>query len=239
MTIINRELFSRDPIDSKIPNEGVAKVGKPGTAQQWDILEWELKSFVCEGEYARGLEQILNSFLTNLTKPQQPAVWISGFYGSGKSHLARVLEYLWNDVDLPSGGSSRNLVFLPDEVRDHLTELSTAGKRLGGLWSGAGTLAAGKSDAVRLAFLSVLFESAGLPKQYPFARFMMWVARNGYLDALTSKVEAAGTSLDVEVHDLYVSQAIAEALLDIAPSLGDSAKDVGRALSTRKEITWP
>ena len=230
MTIINRELFSRDPIDSKIPNDGVARVVKPETAQQWDVLEWELKSFVCEGEYARGLEQILNSFLTNLTKPQQPAVWISGFYGSGKSHLARVLEYLWNDVDLPSGSSSRNLVSLPDEVRDHLTELSMAGKRLGGLWSAAGTLAAGKSDAVRLAFLSVLFESAGLPQQYPFARFMMWVARNGYLDALTSKVKAAGTSLDVEIHDLYVSQTIAEALLDIAPNLGDSAKDVGRAL---------
>ena len=76
---------------------------RPETAQQWDVLEWELKSFVCEGEYARGLERILNSFLTNLSQSQQPAVWVSGFYGSGKSHLVRVLEYLWRDMELPGG----------------------------------------------------------------------------------------------------------------------------------------
>src|SRR5207244_2418130 len=83
--------------------------------------------------------------------PEQPAAWVSGFYGSGKSHLARVLEYVWRDVEMPDGESARSLVTLPDEVRAHLAELSTVGKRLGGLWSAAGTLASGKSDAVRLA----------------------------------------------------------------------------------------
>src|SRR5919112_196964 len=78
--------------------------------------------------------------------------------------------------------SARSLVTLPDEVNDHLTELSTAGKRLGGLWSAAGTLASGKSDAVRLAFLGILFESAGLPTQYEHARFTIWARENGYLD---------------------------------------------------------
>jgi len=173
MTITNRELFYRDPTHTKIPNDGVAKVVRPQTNQQWGVLEWELKSFVCDGEYARGLERILNSFLTNLSQSQQPAVWVSGFYGSGKSHLVRVLEYLWRDMKMPGGESARSLVTLPDDVQDHLTELSTAGKRLGGLWSAAGTLASGKSDAVRLAFLSVLFESAGLPEQYPLARFII------------------------------------------------------------------
>ena len=28
-------------------------------------------------------------------------VWVSGFYGSGKSHLVRVLEQLWRDLVLP------------------------------------------------------------------------------------------------------------------------------------------
>lgn len=155
MTITNRELFAQDPTATKIPNDGVAKVGRPETDQQtdqqWDVLRWELRSFVCNGQYARGLEQILDSFLRNLNQAQQPAVWVSGFYGSGKSHLIRVLEYLWRDVELPGGERARQLVNLPDDIRDHLTELSTAGKRLGGLWSAAGLLASGKSDAVRLA----------------------------------------------------------------------------------------
>jgi len=242
MTITNRDLFYRDPTDTKIPNDGVAKVVRPETEQQWDVLEWELKSFVCEGEYARGLERILNSFLTNLSQSQQPAVWVSGFYGSGKSHLVRVLEYLWRDMELPNGESARSLVTLPDDVKDHLTELSTAGKRLGGLWSAAGTLASGKSDAVRLAFLSVLFESAGLPEQYPLARFVIWARENGYLDAVTSAVEGVGKSLAKEVHDLYVSPVIAKALLQADPSLGTSEKDVHALLAAQfpprtKDIT--
>src|SRR5262245_44079711 len=141
MTIQNRDVFYRDPTKTKIPNDGVAKVVRPETPQQWDVLRWELGSFVCDGEYERGLERILSSFLTNLTQAEQPAAWVSGFYGSGKSHLARVLEYLWTDIELPGGESARSLVTLPNEVRDHLAELSTAGRRAGGLWSAAGTLA--------------------------------------------------------------------------------------------------
>ena len=193
----------------------------------------ELRSFVCEGEYARGLERIFNSFLTNLTQDQQPAVWVSGFYGSGKSHLVRVLEYLWRDIELPGGERARSLVTLPDDVGDHLTELSIEGKRRGGLWSAAGTLASGKSDAVRIAFLSVLFESARLPEQYPLARFVIWSMENGYLDAVAAAVEAAGKSFEQEIRDLYVSPVIAKALLEADASLGDSVKDVRELLKTQ------
>src|SRR5262249_27085360 len=156
---------------TKIPNDGVAQVVQPETEQQWDVLRWELSSFVCEGQYERGLERILESFLLNLSQAKQPGAWVSGFYGSVKSHLVRVLEYLWRDVKMPGGDSARSLVPLPEGIREDLTELSNAGKRVGGLWSAAGTLASGKSDAVRLAFLSVLFESAGLPSEYARARF--------------------------------------------------------------------
>ena len=242
MTITNRELFYRDPTQTKIPNDGVAQVVRPETEQQWDVLRWELHSFVCDGQYARGLEKILDSFLTNLSQAQQPAVWVSGFYGSGKSHLVRVLEHLWRDVQLPNGERARDLVTLTDEIRDHLTELSTAGKRLGGLWSAAGTLASGKSDAVRLAFLSILFESVGLPTQYEHARFTIWAKENGYLDAVRAAVEAEGRTFDKEVHDLYVSPVIAKALLDADPTLGSSVRDVRELLKaqfppTTKDVT--
>ena len=226
MTLINRELFARDPTATKIPNDGVAKVTRPETDQQWDVLRWELQSFVCDGEYARGLEQILDSFLKNLTRSEQPAVWVSGFYGSGKSHLVRVLEYLWSDVELPEGERARELVTVPEEVRAHLTELSMAGRRHGGLWSAAGLLASGKSETVRLAFLSVLFDSAGLPGEYPLARFTIWAQENGYLDQVRSAVEAEGKPFEREIHDLYVSPIIAKTLLEADPTLGGSVKEV-------------
>src|SRR5438067_2886443 len=113
---LNREVFFSDPTDTTIPNDGVAKVGVPETAEQWEVLRYELQSFVCEGEYERGLDRILSTFLSSLGKPTQPAVWVSGFYGSGKSHLVRVLEYLWCDVELPDGASARGLVRLPTEI---------------------------------------------------------------------------------------------------------------------------
>ena len=79
MTISNRELFSQDPTKATIPNGGVSAVGPAETEQERTVLDWELRRFVCEGEYERGLERILGSFLTNLSQPQQPAVRISGF----------------------------------------------------------------------------------------------------------------------------------------------------------------
>ena len=39
MTHTNRELFERDPTTNSIPNDGVAQVVRPETAQQWDVLE--------------------------------------------------------------------------------------------------------------------------------------------------------------------------------------------------------
>jgi hypothetical protein len=155
---LNRELFIEDPTHKDIPNLGVAKVGHPDDARSWQVLEYELKSFVCEGEYERGLDRILSTYLSHLDQDSQPAVWISGFYGSGKSHLVRVLEQLWRDEPIPATGATpRGLVQVTQRVEDSLRELTAAGKRSGGLWSAAGTLGAGAGDSVRLAFLAILF----------------------------------------------------------------------------------
>ena len=100
---LNKEIFQRDPTTFSIPNDGVTTIAEPRTDEQWAVLRYELESFVCEGEYAAGMERVLSTFLTHLGQPVQPAVWVSGFYGSGKSHLVRVLRYLWQDPEFPEG----------------------------------------------------------------------------------------------------------------------------------------
>lgn len=42
-----------------------------------------------------GMRRILQAYRDNFGGSEQKAAWISGFYGSGKSHLAKVLRYLW------------------------------------------------------------------------------------------------------------------------------------------------
>src|SRR5258708_6306553 len=159
----NRDIFLEDPTTYTIPNDGVAQVLNPSTDEEWAVLRYELSHFVCQGEYQRGLQRILTAYLANITETKQPAIWVSGFYGSGKSHFVRVLEYLWRDTVFPDGVRARGLATLPDEITDLLRELATAGRRESGLWSAAGTLGAGSGESVRLALLSILFRSAGLP----------------------------------------------------------------------------
>src|SRR6476646_6239218 len=140
----NRELYFRDPTTLELLNNGVSKVSEIGhDERQIRTLRFELETFVCNGEYARGLERILKAYLDGLNREEQKAVWVSGFFGSGKSHLVKMLRYLWADYRFSDGASARSLAKLPHEVSDQLTELSNRSRTYGGLRAAAGTLGAG------------------------------------------------------------------------------------------------
>ncbi len=225
----NWEVFHRNPLTTTIPNDGVTKVVEPRSESDWEVLRYELESFVCKGEYELGLDRILSAFLTNISNPQQQAVWVSGFYGSGKSHLVRVLEYLWRDVEFDDGAQARSIATLPPDIRAYLAELSRLGRQAGGLWSAAGSLAAG-SGPVRLALLAVLLRSAGLPEQYPAARLALWLKQSGCYDAVDSEIRARGRKTDAELRNMYVSPVLAESLLEVVPDLASDPTEVRRLL---------
>ena len=112
MTMKNRELYVKDPGGMQLLNNGVAEVAEVDSDSLRQTLRFELETFVCKGEYQRGLVRILESFLGNLGQPEQPPVWVSGFYGSGKSHLIKILRYLWVDYVFPDGATARGLASL-------------------------------------------------------------------------------------------------------------------------------
>lgn len=213
----NRDVFLVDPTTYTIPNNGVAKVIDPRTPEEWHVLRYELEHFVCEGEYQRGLSLVLSTYIGNLSRAEQPAVWVSGFYGSGKSHFVRVLEYLWRDTQFPDGARARGLTKLPSDIADLFKELTTAGRREGGLWSAAGTLGSGAGKSVRLALLGIMFRSSDLPEQYAPARFVLWLMQNSYYKDVKASVERNGRDFAKELNNMYVSPVLAQSLMDVIP----------------------
>jgi len=226
----NRQLFQRDPAVSKLLNDGVAAVREAASDKEIETLRYELEHFVCEGQYEDGLIRILESFIGNVNSTTQPAAWVSGFYGSGKSHLLKMFRHLWVDTKFADGSSARGLARLPQEVQDLLRELDTLGKRSGGLHAASGTLPSGGGESVRLAVLSIVLASRGLPEALPQAQFCMWLQRNGLFDQVKTAVEAAGKTFYTELHDLYVSPVLAKAVLDADPDFAPDLKQARAAL---------
>lgn len=215
----NHDIYQIDPTTHKLINEGVASVNDEKTDQALDVLRYELKTFVCEGQYEQGMSHILDTYLKNVDQAQQPAVWVSGFYGSGKSHLVKMLRSLWEDFEFPDGATARGIANLPIGIKDQLKELSTQAKRHGGLYAASGTLGAGASGSVRLALLQVIFKSKGLPESYPIARFIMWLKQEGIFEKVNNEVEKNGFDWDEELDNFYVAEGLHSALVEIKPNL--------------------
>lgn len=238
----NRDVYQRDPGKIILLNNGVATMTDALTDDERRTLRFELEHFVCEGEYQRGLVRILESYVSNQGQPEQPAAWVSGFFGSGKSHMAKMLRFLWTDFTFPEdGASARGLARLPNDVQDLLKEISTLGKRGHGLHAAAGTLGAGAGDSVRLALLAIVFKSAELPESFPQARFCLWLKKSDIYEPVCAAVEAQGREFRSELNDMYVSPLIAKALLSVDSDFAVSEKEAKAALRAQfpkpKDIT--
>ena len=171
-----KDILLIDPSREPLVNNGQARLADQTDEKVVAELRGELKMFVCEGEFARGLDCILSEYLGNLGNSSQKAVWVSGFFGSGKSHLLKMLAHLWANTAFLDGATARGIVpEMPKGISAHFTELDQAGRRYGGLFAAAGTLLAGSHDRVRETVLGVILRAAGLPDQYPVARFVLWL----------------------------------------------------------------
>lgn len=209
-----KDTLQRDPATNPLVNQGQARISDTRDERTQSELRGELETFVCEGQYADGVQKIIRSFLDNLSKTSQRGAWVSGFFGSGKSHLLKMLCHLWQDTAFPDGATARSLVpSIPEDLKDLLRELDTAGRRAGGLIAAAGALPSGTTDNVRLTILAILLRAVGLPEQYPQARFCLWLHSQGQFDQVKAAVEAAGRSFDRELNNLYVSGPIARAVM--------------------------
>lgn len=220
----NKELFTLNPDENNLINDGVVEINTSMDEIGLKIIHHELKTFVCEGEYQSGLHRILSTYLKHLEE-KQPAVWVSGFFGSGKSHLVKILGYLWEDFEFPNGDTARSIKPLPDDINDLMVELDRK-QKLHGRLSISGTLKDFPSADIRYSFLQLFLNKLGLPAQYHHFKFIYWAKQEGIYDALKSSVEAQGKSFKQEYENLFVSSTLAKSVLELKPEFAENEAKV-------------
>jgi hypothetical protein len=115
------ELFLK-PIDR--PINGVIKADQMDEASVWQ----ELEEYVVTKQISDYLGKFFDSYLAAIDKPNDAAitermgVWVSGFFGSGKSHFIKILSYLLENLEAhnPLTGEKRkaNLFFDKQKIKD-------------------------------------------------------------------------------------------------------------------------
>ncbi len=115
-----RQIFKKN-IDR--PINGVVKADQLEESVVWQ----ELEEYVVTGELDGHIRKFLSSYLAALDKPGDPVlnsrngIWVSGFFGSGKSHFIKILSYLLenrNAMNPETGEEKRALAFFEEKFKD-------------------------------------------------------------------------------------------------------------------------
>ena len=118
--MIIKDLFEKDIFRGI---NGVVKADQKDEASVWQ----ELDEFVITQELDKHLRDFFRWYATAWDKIKKPdpsakmGIWISGFFGSGKSHLLKVLSYLLkNGVHSFEGETQRAVSFFETKIKDPL-----------------------------------------------------------------------------------------------------------------------
>lgn len=228
----NRDVYEKNIDTFALENQGVAKVDEALDAQQQQTLRFELETFVCKGHYEEGLKRILEEYVDTLRRGSEaPAAWVSGFFGSGKSHLVKMLRALWTNSPFQDGRTPRDIAKLPPSVADALKELDTLAKqKKAPLLAASGTLSQGEGDSIRKAVLGIVFKACGMPSNYSAGKALMWLRNEGVEAAVRAALAKQSRTLERELVNPALSTALHEAILTAKPSLARDNFELGDRL---------
>jgi antitoxin component HigA of HigAB toxin-antitoxin module len=92
--VLVREIFKKDIFR---PINGVVQAGQ----LDHDTIKNELEEYVLTDEVTGYLQTFYENYLSVYKTPTKDiGVWISGFFGSGKSHLLKILSYLLDNKEI-------------------------------------------------------------------------------------------------------------------------------------------
>lgn len=97
LTMKIRDMFKKQ-IDREI--EGVVKIGQ----EDDERVSQELEEYVVTSELAEHFKHFFSAYKEGINHPTEKiGVWVSGFFGSGKSHFLKILSYLVENKQVHGG----------------------------------------------------------------------------------------------------------------------------------------
>lgn len=184
-----KELFVKQ-IDR--PINGVIKADQRDDESIWQ----ELDEYVTTKQVTEYLRRFFDAYLATVDHPNDPTisarmgVWVSGFFGSGKSHFIKILSYLLSNLEAanPGTGERRNAAqFFESKIKDPMllgdVRRAVAGKTDVILFN-IDSKADAKTDrdAILQVFLRVFNEMQGLSGDAPHVAHMErhLIAKGGF-----------------------------------------------------------
>ena len=109
--MIIKKLFKKE-IDRSI--QGVVTIGNEDEEQKWQ----ELEEYVCTDEIVKSFRTFFRKYRESLTVPTEKiGVWITGFFGSGKSHFLKILGYILENKEVAGVCASE---YFKDKINDQI-----------------------------------------------------------------------------------------------------------------------
>jgi hypothetical protein len=204
-----KELFKK-PIDR--PINGVVKADQLDESTIWQ----ELDEFVVTRELDQHLRKFFATYVEAIDNPKDASisgkigVWISGFFGSGKSHFIKILSYLLENQEHHHEGEAKKAVdFFESKIQDALlfadvkrAVASNTDVILFNIDSKADTKAG--RDAILSVFLKVLNEMQGFCPDHPhIAHMERYLQGKGKLEAFQQAFQEASGSSWQQERDAY------------------------------------
>ena len=234
-----KDLFTK-PIDR--PINGVIKADQADSESVWQ----ELDEYVITKELDIHFRRFISAFLDAIDNAADPnivgkvGVWISGFFGSGKSHFLKILSYLLENIAVTRGGETRRAIdFFDGKIQDAML----AGDLKRAVNSDADVIlfnidskadGSGGRDAILRVFLKVFNEKLGYSGDHPhIAELERRLDAQGKLDAFKAAFRAAADAdwaLERDGYSFYMDQL----LQALSESLGMS-RDAAQAWFDRAE----
>jgi len=194
------------------PINGVVKADQLDASSVWQ----ELDEFVVTRELDQHLRTFFSAYGAALDHRQQPhragniGVWVSGFFGSGKSHFLKVLSYvLRNDSHTHEGQTRQAVAFFEPKIKDAMllgdikrAVASHTDVILFNIDSKADTRSG--RDAILSVFLKVLNEMQGYCPDHPhIAHMERYLDEKGRLDTFQQAFHEASGLEWIQERDAY------------------------------------